>query len=145
MSFLYEKVGEENLKLFEEICFKDWSERPIPCIPNGEWCIDKLNDSYFVSIGSFRGETPHYADLSYKGRIVRLETSRFLSNSGIMEYVIKRIFIPRSIWEYKEDIIKKIIEASEAYFRGKSKDRNLKVEVSFENEAECVEADYNGR
>jgi hypothetical protein len=145
MSFSYEKVGEENLNLFKGICFRDWNEKPIACIPNGEWCIDKLNNVYFVSIGSFRGETPHYADLSYKGRIVRMETSRFISDSGIMEYAIKRILIPNSIWEYKEDILQKIIEASETYFCGKSIGNDMKVEITIENEAECVEADYNGR
>ena len=45
----------------------------------------------------------------------------------------------------EEDILQKIIEASETYFCGKSIGNDMKVEITIENEAECVEADYNGR
>ncbi len=145
MSFIYEKVGEDNLKLMEEICFRNWDKEPIPCIPSRMWCIDRENSVIFVPIGSFRGETPHYADLSYKGRVVRLETSSYINDSNVVSCVIKRMYIPKSIWTDKKDIVRKTVDACEAYFIGKSIAKDLKVEVTFENEAECVEVDYNGR
>lgn len=145
MSFSYEEVGNENLELLKSLCFKDWSEKPIICYAGREWCIDRSIPAYFTPIGSFRGETPDYADLCYKGRMVRMETSEGKTASNSIIYKINKISIPKSIWDSKDDILRIIVEASKVYILGNIIHKNCNVEVIIAAEPEEVEVDYNGR
>ena len=145
MSFLYEKVGEENLELIESLGFKDWGMKSLLCYPNQKWCIDKDNKVYFVPIGSFRGESPFYADMSYLGKIIRLEIHENTVDVNKVVLAIDRIQIPKSVWGSKEEVLGVALEACKQYVLGKAVINNLMVEVNVAKEPECVEVDYNGR
>ncbi|MCM1081874.1 MAG: hypothetical protein NC393_01835 [Clostridium sp.] len=91
---------------------------------------------------------PHYYDLSYKGRIIRMEGSCRIDTSreegNIIPWKIKGIKIPKSIWEERDNIIQMIIEAFTAVKVGNPTRKVLSVTVDIQSEPECVEADYNG-
>ena len=65
MAFVYERVGEENEKLWKEIGWRDWGNDLIGFYAKSRWCADKEHGVYMLPIGSFRGETPDYYDLAY--------------------------------------------------------------------------------
>ncbi|MCR5208898.1 MAG: hypothetical protein K6C99_01660 [Lachnospiraceae bacterium] len=146
MAFVYEEVGKENEALWNEIGWRDWAERPKGFYEKKQWCADKERGVYMLPIGSFRDETPDYYDLAYKKVIVRIERGFDPRDIGIKGYVfvrVDRVYIPISIWEYRDDICGCIKESFVAYER--EYNSNMKVDVEFECEPECVEADYNGR
>ena len=145
MSFSYEEVGKENLELLNSLEFRSWDNEPIICYPGREWCLDKSISAFLVPIGSFRGETPYYVDLSYMGRIIRMETSEGMSAPDSFIFKINKRSIPESIWKNKEEIIRVIAEASKEYAFGILLDKNCNVNVTIACEPDCVEVDYNGR
>lgn len=146
MAFVYEEVGKENEALWNEIGWRDWFKRKKAFDEKNFWCVDKEQGVYMLPIGSYRGETPDYFDMAYKNVIVRMERGvdiRSKGHDGYLFFRIDKVYIPRIIWNYREDIYLAIKEALVGYGRRDNKD--MKVDVEFECEPECVEADYNGR
>ncbi len=147
MAFVYEEVGEENRELWESLGWKDWDESEGCFFKTGKWCIDREKEAYLRYAGQYR-DTPFYYDLSYKGRIIRMEETCRIDTSreegNIIPWKIKGIKIPKSVWEEKDNIIQMIIEAFTAVKRGNPTRKVLSVTVEIQDEPECVEADYNG-
>ena len=103
---------------------------------------------YLLEIGSYRfGESPHYFDLAYKNRIIRMDIGHY--NKGNREtgphlvYRIDRMRIPKAIWADRDDIIKSAKEALIVY--GFRNGRIKMVDMEMNCDPECVEVDYNGR
>lgn len=148
MAFVYEEVGEGNRELWESIGWKDWGENSIAYFKSNEWSVDRERHIYMQPIGSFI-DTPDYHDLAYKGKIIRMEVvsrgSGTRATGFDMAWKIKRICIPKSIWEDKDEIIKEIIEAF-LVCRGGHAEKFIKsISVEISCEPECAETDYNGR
>ncbi len=147
MAFVYEKVGEENRELWESLGWKDWAENERCFFKSREWCIDREREVYWQGVGGYI-DMPIYYDLSYKGRIIRMEGSCWIDTSreegNIIPWKIKGIKIPKSVWEEKDNIIQMIIEAFTAVKVGNPTRKVLSVTVEIQSEPECVEADYNG-
>ena len=146
MAFVYEEVGKENEALWNEIGWRDWAERKEMFYEKANWLVDKERGVYMLPIGSFRGETPDYFDLAYKNVVVRMEKGdegRINGLNDAIYYRIDKINIPKSIWEYKDDICECIKESFVAY--GREYNSNLSVDVEINCEPACTEADYNGR
>lgn len=148
MAFVYEEVGEKNRELWESIGWKDWGENPIAFFKTNEWSIDRERHIYMQPIGGFI-DTPDYHDLAYKGKIIRMEVvsrgNGNRANGFNMDWTIKRICIPKSIWTDRNEVLKVIKEAF-LVDRGGHEERfinSISVEISCE--PECVEVDYNGR
>ncbi|MCM1081871.1 MAG: hypothetical protein NC393_01820 [Clostridium sp.] len=72
MAFVYERVGEENRELWESIGWKNWGGESLIFFKQREWCIDREKEAYLQRIGGYI-DMPDYYDLSYKGRIIRME------------------------------------------------------------------------
>lgn len=95
-------------------------------------------------------DTPDYHDLSYKGRIVRMEVAdRGMGNIAIgfnMSWEFYRIYIPKSIWAEKDRILQAIKEAFLVYRYGhrRNKEDITSISAKISCEPECVETDYNG-
>ncbi|MCH5263933.1 MAG: hypothetical protein J1F42_13570 [Lachnospiraceae bacterium] len=149
MGFVYEEVGEENRELWESIGWKDWLKSPMPFCPVYEWCIDKEQQIYMQAIGRFR-DMPDYYDLFYKDRIVRMEISAE-GSSGTraigfnMSWNVYRIYIPKSIWKERTEILKAIEAAFHVDRGGHAEDLINSISVQISCEPECVEVDYNGK
>lgn len=149
MGFVYEEVGEENRELWESIGWKNWVEIPIGFARSREWSVDSERQIYMQPIGKFR-DMPNYHDLAYKGRIVRMEISSSGSSGNRvtgfdMLWNIYHIFLPKSIWEEREEVLKAIKEAFLVYRGGHEEDGINSISVEIKCEPECVEVDYNGR
>ncbi len=147
MAFVYEEVGEENRELWESIGWRNWGRNKLPFFKSREWSIDRDREVYLQGIGGYI-DMPNYYDLSYKGRIIRMEETCRIDTSreegNIIPWKIKGIKIPKSVWEEKDNIIQMIIEAFTAVKRGNPTRKVLSVTVEIQGEPECVEADYNG-
>ena len=146
MAFVYERVGEENEKLWKEIGWRDWGNDLIGFYAKSRWCADKERGVYMLPIGSFRGETPYYFDLAYRKVIIRMERGdegSIIDSENGLYFRIDRIYISKSIWNYRDDICECIKEAFTA--QGRRFDGDMKVDVEINCEPECVETDYNGK
>lgn len=150
MGFVYEEVGEENRELWESIGWKDWGERrPVVFYDSEHWCIDRERHIYMQPIGGYI-DMPDYHDLAYKGRIVRMEidaegSSGTRATGFDMFWNIERIYIPKSIWEEREEVLKAIKESFSVYRGGHEEDMTNSISVEIKCEPECVEVDYNGK
>lgn len=146
MAFVNEEVGEENKELWNSIGWKDWGETPINFHKSRERCIDKERNIFMLPIGRFI-DTPFYCDLAYKGIIVRMErgSGNKLKDGFDLVWIIGHIYIPKSIWNEKEDILQIIKEAFGVYRAGHKIEKVKSITVEFYYEPECVEADYNGK
>ena len=146
MAFVYEEVGKENEALWNEIGWRDWADDPKGFYEKIHWCADKERGVYMLPIGSFRDETPDYYDMAYKNVVVRMEKGdegRINGLNDAIYYRIDKINIPKSIWEYKDDICECIKESFVAY--GRKYYSNLRVDVEINCDPERVEVDYNDR
>ncbi len=145
MGFVYEKVKKEEQKLWKSIGFRDWSNQILGYFEGIIWFCNRERGIYIQEIGSFRGETPDYVDMSYKNRIIRMDVQdrSVLINEKdrVKIFKVKAIWIPKSVWNDKEDIINTIKEAFSVYKYGQI----ISSEVIIDCDAECVEADYNGK
>lgn len=148
MAFVYEEVGEENRELWESIGWKDWGESPIPFCSITKWSIDRERQIYMQPIGGYI-DMPDYHDLAYKGIIIRMEVipkGNGTRATGFNKvWTINRIYIPKSIWEKREAILRAIKEAFSVYRGGTAESRVKSISVEISCEPECVEVDYNGR
>ncbi len=147
MAFVYEEVGEENRELWESIGWRNWGRNKLPFFKSRKWSIDRDREVYLQGIGGYI-DMPCYYDLSYKGRIIRMEKSCRVNTSRVegstVPWIIEGIKIPKSIWEEKDNIIQMIREAFAAIKIGNPARKVLSVTVEIQGEPECVEADYNG-
>ncbi len=137
MAFVYEEVGKENEALWNEIGWRDWGNELKDFYEKKTWYVDKERGVYMLPIGSFREETPDYFDLAYMNVVVRMEVTK----NGF--YSINKIYIPKSIWKYRDDICTCIMEAF--YIYGQVNNKDVEVIVKINCDPECVEVDYNGR
>lgn len=148
MGFVNEQVGEENKDLWESIGWKDWGERTLGFRAKRYWCADKKRSIYMQPIGGFI-DMPNYYDLAYKGRIVRMEIGQHGNGNRVTGFntvwLIKHVYIPKSLWDEKEDVILAIKEAFMANRSGRSEHIVKSIDIEFCHEPECVEVDYNGR
>lgn len=148
MAFVYEEVGEEDRELWESIKWKDWGKKPLRYYKTRQWAVDREQHIYMQPIGGYI-DMPDYHDLSYKGRIIRLEIgSRGRGNLEIgfdMDWIIFRIYIPESVGEDREKIIKVIKDAFLVYRAAHNEEDINSISVEISCESECVETDYNGR
>ena len=108
MSFVYEMVGEENRELWESIGWKDVFESPLDFYRKDYWSIDRINEIFLIAIGRYI-DTPHYYDMSYKQRIIRMEIVERIESAANDKvkiiWDIYNIYIPKSVWLEKEKII----------------------------------------
>ena len=143
MSYVFEKVGK-NKELWTKIGFRDLELEKIPYSKYLFWCSDKKNSIFLFHVGNNRGDTPNYFDLSYKMRIIRIAVVESIEAGETRAesiYNIKRISIPKPVWEERAEILKNIEESmNEAVHALK-----LDVHVKICCEPECVDVDYNGR
>lgn len=148
MGFVYEEVGEENRELWESIGWRDWGENPLRYYKTKQWAIDREQQVYMQPIGGYI-DMPDYHDISYKGRIIRLEIGsrgRGTLETGFdMNWIIFRIYIPKSVWEDRKEILKAIEEAFGVYRAAHNEEDVNSISVEISCEPECVEVDYNGR
>lgn len=150
MAFVYEEVGEENRGLWDSIGWKDWGERtPVIFRDTRKWCIDKERNIFMLPIGCFI-DTPYYYDLAFDGRIVRMVWiagggGGNLKDGFDLVWKIGRIYIPKSLWSERENVLQAIKEAFGVYRGGHKIEKVKSISVEICYEPECVEADYNGK
>lgn len=148
MAFLYEEVGEENRKLWDSIGWKDWGMTPIKFLDVRHWSIDREKGIYLMAIGGFR-DLPFYYDLAYEGRIVRMEVFQKgegnISVGATFHWKIKRIYIPKSLWSKKDEVVDEIVNAFSVVRNAFPIEKVRGIYVEIQCEPECVEVDYNGR
>ena len=145
MAFIYEKeIGEEQVAFADSLGFRDWSNRKYSFSKYSSLITDRENNMFFKYIGGYGSnyECPLYADLYNKGIIIRMEVEKFTTrdDSGKEYYIwdVERTYIPQSVWEQRNEIIKQIQAAMMC------NKYDLPTEVNFINEPEMVEKDYNG-
>ncbi len=148
MSFVYEEVGEENKAIWESIGWKNWSGNPLGSYKRQQWSIDKERKIYLVKIGGYI-DMPKYWDMSYEGRIIRMEVvggAKGNRNTGVVfNWKIMKINIPQSLWEKRKDVIKEITNAASVVRNLTPIEKVIAINVEVLCEPECVEVDYNGR
>ena len=148
MAFVYEEVGEENRELWESIGWKNWSGNPFGFYKRRQWSIEKERKIYLVRIGGYI-DMPEYWDMSYKGRIVRMEVvggGKGNNSTGVIfNWKIMKINIPKSLWEIRQDVVKQIIKAASVVRCLTPIENVVDINVEVLCEPECVEVDYNGR
>lgn len=92
---------------------------------------------------------PKYYDLSYYSRIVRMEvfcwTEGNRQEGVVFDWRIKKIYIPKSIWENREQIIDEIRNAFSVAHKLTPIENVKAINVEIQCEPECVEVDYNGK
>ena len=92
---------------------------------------------------------PEYWDMSYKGRIVRMEVvggGKGNNSTGVIfNWKIMKINIPKSLWEIRQDVVKQIIKAASVVRCLTPLEKVVDINVEVLCEPECVEVDYNGR
>ena len=148
MSFVYEMVGEENRELWESIGWKDVFKKPLDFYRKEYWSLDRSNSVFLIAIGMYR-DTPYYYDICYKQRIIRMEVvgrnKRDINNRVKVSWKINNIYIPKSVWQEKEDILIAIKDAF-SVVRGIVPEEEIEeINVEVTCSPQCVEADYNGR
>ena len=148
MSFVYEDVGEENKEIWESIGWKNWSGNPLGSYKRQQWSIDKERKIYLVKIGGYI-DMPDFWDMSYEGRIVRMEVAgRGIGNNStgvVFNWKIMKINIPKSLWEKRQDVVEQIINAASVVRCLTPLEKVKAINVEVLCEPECVEVDYNGR
>ena len=148
MSFVYEMVGEENRELWESIGWKNWGEKPLLFYKRDYWSREKQRNIFLVGIGGYI-DMPEYYDMCYKGRMIRMEVAGKTEgdrNVGVtFLWDIYNIYIPRSIWEDKDDILLAIADAFSVYRNRTPENAVKEIRVKITCEPKCVETDYNGR
>ncbi len=145
MAFVYEQARKEDAILWHSIKFRQWGNQLLGFTGKEQWFCDRERGIYVLQVGSFRGDTPYYIDMSYKNRIIRMDVEKRMNyineNGSHCIFEVQAIRIPKSVWNDKEDIINAIKEAFSVY-------RNewiISSEAVIDCEAECVEKDYNGK
>lgn len=116
MAFVFEKVPEKDYEFFKSMGLKNcWGNGTYLLINGMQWCADRERNAYLVGIGGGYDEMPYFYDLWWNGYVIRMETKRGGKgnyDTGVdIIWIIKRIPIPRDIWEYRNDIIIMINEA----------------------------------
>lgn len=116
MSFVFEKVPEKDHDFFKSMGLKNcWGNGPHLLISETQWCADREKNAYLVGIGGGHDDMPHFQDLWWNGYVIRMETNRGGKGNydvGVdIIWFIEKISIPKSIWQYRETIIKMIEEA----------------------------------
>lgn len=148
MAFVYETVGKENRELWESIGWRDWGNRSLEFASRRKWCIDKEKNVYMQPIGGYI-DMPTYYDFSYKKTIVRTEAFYKVKNNEQQEleliWNVDRIYIPRSLWNERQEILKLIEEAFMSDNCRIPLNRIKCIKVHLRCEPEYVEVDYNGR
>lgn len=152
MAFVYEEVGLENKELWESIGWKDWGNNPLAFSQSRKWCIDREREVYLQSIGGFI-DMPEYHDLSYKGVIVRIEAFALSGKTSMINgqrkteliWYVDNIYIPNSLWDMRQEVLKLIEEAFMADTYAAPPSRIKRIKVVFRCEPTHVEVDYNGR
>ena len=147
MAFVYEEVGEENRELWESIGWKDWGKDPISFMGTRHWSIDKEHNIFMLPIGCFI-DTPYYYDLAFKCRIVRMvglrsDSSGDLKNGFDLVWRIGHIYIPKSLWNERSNVVQAIKESFSVYRGGHKIEKVKSITVELCCEPECVETDYN--
>lgn len=148
MSFVYEMVGEENRELWESIGWKNQFKGKKYFYKKSYWSYDKDRDIFLVEIGGYI-DLPDYWDLSYRGRIVRMEVGEIIEEDLDAEVTfrwrIRNIYIPQSIWDEKEKVLSAISEAFSIFRRHIPAEQIREIIVEILCKPTCVEGDYNGR
>ena len=148
MSFVYEMVGEENKELWESLGWKNWGEKPLIFSKRRHWSRNKQRNIFLIVIGGYI-DMPEYYDMCYKGRIIRMEvvdaSTGELYTGVTFLWKIENIYIPKSIWQDKDDILSAIADAFSVYTNLVPENKVEGISVEIECEPTCVEADYNGR
>ena len=148
MSFVYEMVGEENRELWESIGWKDVFKSPKRFYKKSYWSLDRANEIFLIAIGKYI-DTPDYYDMSYKHCIIRMEVAgnatRDINSRVSLYWNIHNIYIPKSIWSEKENILNAVQEAFSVVRNLVPEDNVIEINVEILCEPTCVEVDYNGR
>lgn len=148
MAFIYGKVGEENRELWESIGWKNWGDEKMTFSRHDRWSADKERNIYMQPIGGFI-DMPDYYDLFFEGRIVRMEvfcwTQGNRAEGVVFCWKIKRIYIPKSIWNKKEQVIHEINNSFKVVHNLTPIENVKEINVEIQCEPECVEVDYNGK
>ena len=148
MAFVYEKVGEENRELWESIGLKDCFGDTLRFYKGGYWSINKEKNIYLVEIGGYI-DMPNFWDMSYEGRIVRMEVvGKGIGNNStgvVFNWKIMKINIPKSLWEKRQDVVEQIVNATSVVRNLTPLEKVKAINVEILCEPECVEVDYNGR
>ena len=143
--FIYEKeIGEEQVAFANSLGFRDWSYRKYSFSKYDSLISDRENDLFFMNIG---GKTNYgyaeYADFYYKGVIIRMEAWDFggkdEDGNERFVWIVERTYIPKSVWEQRDEIIKQIRAAMMC------NEKDIPTEVRFKAEPEMVEKDYNDK
>lgn len=148
MGFVYEKVREEDRELWESLGWKGWDGQELLFSKYDFWSIDREQNSYLIAIGGYI-DMPTYYDFSYRNKIVRLEvfckTEGNRVEGGVFNWKIKKMYIPKSIWDEKEQIMQGVINAFSVVNNGIPIEKTIGITVEIQCEPDCVEVDYNGK
>ena len=152
MVFVYERVRPEDEELWNSIGWKDWGGNPLSFSKYNKWCVDRERNAYLKAIGGLI-DMPDYYDFYYKGAIVRMEISNwcdFVLNpeddfETDIAWYIDNMYIPESIWEDREEIVKLVKEAFSVNTSAAAPGSLEHIAVEMQCEPKRVEADYNGR
>lgn len=147
MAFIYEELGtEERVEFCESLGWKSWDE-DMPAIITiyHKWCVDEEREMYLKHIGgNMNYEVPTYTDFYYKGRFIRMITSRDCVRDKNLNahwtWYIENMKIPASVWEDRDIIVEAIFEA----FAATVDEDFITSKAVLECEPERVDHDYNG-
>lgn len=145
MAFIYEIVPEKDYEFFRSMGLKNcWGNGSLTLSEGStKWCADRERNAYVVGIGGGYDDMPHFHDLWWNDHIIRLETisgGNGNYDSGVdIIWFIEKIFVPKSIWEYRDEIVKLIDEGFSVDSDWCQPEYLKSISVKFECEPEMVE------
>lgn len=147
MAFVYEIVPKRDYEFFQSMGLKNcWGTKSQIFLPGrSDWMADRAQNAFLIAIGGGMHDVPLIYDLWWNGDVVRLEVEDFRSEGNRREsfklvWDVNKIFIPKSIWE-KRDLIIKMIEDAMLVNQGGVKKENLNSIIVNMGNATAIEVE----
>lgn len=141
MAFVYEVVPEKDKEFWVSLGIKNcWGIDLLRFATGSVWCADRERNAYLIGVGGGMHDVPLMSDLWWNGNVIRIEWdnnqntgNRRLPKGLSVVWNIHKIFIPPSIMDQKDTVVKMVEEAFSVDCDGAKKENVLSISVIMDN------------